>query len=147
MSELRPGNPGISRGVSDLHELRSVEMRLEQSFIELKGLRFHACHGVMHQERLTGGDFLVDVRVKYDISRAMETDEFSDTINYATLYELVKGEMLVPSKLLEHVAGRVGKRLLDELPLVEHVWLKVTKRNPPMGADLEGASVEICMSR
>ena len=122
-------------------------MRLEQSFIELKGLRFHAAHGVLPQERLTGGDFVVDVRVQCDLERAINSDDVTDTLNYAVLYRLVESEMLTPSKLLEHVAGRIGKRILDELPTVERVWLKVTKKNPPMGAELEGASVEISLIR
>ena len=35
--------------------------------IELKGLRFHAFHGVLPQERTVGGDYEVDISVDYAI--------------------------------------------------------------------------------
>ena len=44
----------------------------------------------MAQERITGGDFVVTVRVGYDITAAMASDAVDDTLNYAELYELVK---------------------------------------------------------
>ena len=89
---------------------------LFSSKIYLKNVRFHAYHGVLPQETQVGNDYVVNLEVKYDFSRAMETDELAGTINYAELYELVKEEMEKPSKLLEHVAGRIGKRLFAEHP-------------------------------
>lgn len=83
---------------------------LFRSKIYLKNVRFHAYHGVLPQETQVGNDYVVNLDVSYDFSRAMETDELAGTLNYAELYELVKQEMEIPSKLLEHVAGRIGKR-------------------------------------
>ena len=59
-----------------------------------------------------GGEFLVDLRVGYPIADAMQSDEVADTLNYAELYQLVKREMEIPSKLLEHVAGRIVKAIV-----------------------------------
>ena len=118
-------------------------MKLERSYITLKGLRFRAFHGVLPQERLTGGDFLVTVKVGYPLATAMASDDVADTFNYAALYDLVAQEMAKPSKLLEHVAGRIAKAIEKAFPQVSSIDLKVTKLNPPMGADCEGAEVEI----
>lgn len=118
-------------------------MKLERSYITLKGLRFRAFHGVLPQERLTGGDFLVTVKVGYPLATAMASDDVADTLNYAALYDLVAQEMAKPSKLLEHVAGRIAKAIEKAFPQVSSIDLKVTKLNPPMGADCEGAEVEI----
>ena len=118
-------------------------MKLERSYITLKGLRFRAFHGVLPQERLTGGDFLVTVKVGYPLATAMASDDVADTLNYAALYDLVTQEMAKPSKLLEHVAGRIAKAIEKAFPQVSSIDLKVTKLNPPMGADCEGAEVEI----
>ena len=38
-------------------------MRIENGYIELKGLRFTAKHGVLPQERVVGGEYVVSVRV------------------------------------------------------------------------------------
>ena len=71
---------------------------LFRSKIYLKNVRFHAYHGVLLQETQVGNDYVVNLDVSYDFSRAMETDELAGTLNYAELYELVKQEMEIPSK-------------------------------------------------
>lgn len=118
-------------------------MKVLSSSIFLKNLRFHAFHGVMPQERIVGNDYLVDVHVNYDFSHAMATDELDDTINYAEVYQLVKEEMNLPSKLLEHLAGRIGKRLIDSYPSIQDVSVSVMKQNPPFEADSDGAGVQV----
>ena len=118
-------------------------MRISQSYIILREVRFHAYHGVMPQERKVGGDFTVSLRVGVDLSLPAESDDVADTLNYATLYEVVKQQMEIPSQLLEHVAGRVGKAVMDTFPQVTGVDVTLTKLNPPMGAECAGASVEL----
>ena len=113
------------------------------SRIFIAGLRMRACHGVLPQERIVGGDFEVNLSVEYDITRAMATDDVADTLSYADLSELVRREMAVPSNLLEHVAGRIAKTIIERWPQVQSVSLSITKLNPPMGADCDGAGVEL----
>lgn len=113
------------------------------SFIFLRDVRLRAFHGVDPQETAVGGDFVVNLRVGYDFSRAMATDDVGDTLSYADLYDIVKREMDVPSKLLEHVAGRIAAAVVEYCPAIRSVDLTVTKVNPPMGADCCGAGVEI----
>lgn len=113
------------------------------SRIFIAGLRMRACHGVLPQERIVGGDFEVNLSVEYDISRAMATDDVADTLSYADLSDLVRREMAVPSNLLEHVAGRIAKAIIERWPQVQSVSLSITKLNPPMGADCDGAGVEL----
>lgn len=106
-------------------------------------VRFHACHGVMPQERVVGADFTVSIRVEYDFMRAVETDDLADTISYADLYDLVAKEMRQPSRLLEHVAGRIVCAVVEAYPQVTAVDIRLSKDNPPMGADCQGAGVEL----
>ena len=122
-------------------------MKIEGSYIVLRHVRFRAFHGVMPQEGIVGGDFDVDLRVGFPLERAMESDEVNDTLNYAALYALVKQEMKQPSKLLEHVAGRIVAAIDKTFPLVTSIDLTLTKLNPPMGADCEGAGVEVHWKR
>ena len=118
-------------------------MMLSDGYISLRNVRFHAFHGVLPQERQVGGDFLVTVRVGYPLERAMETDHVGDTLDYSALYALVEKEMAESSKLLEHVAGRIVKAVTASFPEVTSVDLELTKLNPPMGADCDGAAVEV----
>lgn len=116
-------------------------MKLTESSICLNNVRLYAYHGVLEQERRVGGEYSVSMRVHYNIYKAMQTDDVADTLNYAQLLEIIKREMAMPSNLLEHVAGRIGKSIFLEFPQSEAIDLTVTKLNPPMGADCEGASI------
>lgn len=118
-------------------------MRLTAGYIHLRQVRFHAFHGVMPQEQQVGADFLLDLRVGYPLQQAMQSDEVADTLTYAALYDIAAREMQQPSKLLEHVAGRIATAIGQTFPQVTSIDLELIKQNPPMGADCEGASVEI----
>ncbi len=119
------------------------EMKLTSSYIQLNDVRFHAFHGVLPQEKSVGSDFVVNLRLGYDISSAMESDNVMETLNYSQVYEAVKEEITIPSNLLEHVAGRIAKSLHTLFPDITSIDLELTKLNPPMGADGCSASVEI----
>lgn len=118
-------------------------MILNESYIYLDDLRFHAFHGVMPQERLTGNDYTIDIKIGYDVSLAMVSDNVDDTINYAEVYKIVDQEMGVPSQLLERVAYRIGDRLSRKFISITSINIKLTKLNPPFGADCKGAGVEL----
>lgn len=118
-------------------------MKLTEGYVFLQDVRFHAFHGVMPQESKVGADFLVNLRIGYPLGKAMESDEVADTLNYAEVYALVAQEMKQPSKLLEHVAGRIVQTISRRFPLVTSIDLTLTKLNPPMKADALGAGVEI----
>ena len=63
------------------------------------------------------------------------------------LYETIKREMAQPSFLVEHAAGRITKAILAEYPKAQSVRIRLLKENPPMGADCQGAGVELVMYR
>lgn len=121
-------------------------MKLMSSKIYLRNVRFHAFHGVLPQEGIVGNDYLVNLVLDYDFSSAMKTDDLQGTLNYAEVYQKVREEMTVPSKLLEHVAGRIVHRLFSDFPEIQKLQLSITKVNPPMGADSDGAGVEVVLT-
>lgn len=120
-------------------------MKLEESFICLKGLRYHAFHGVLPQERLAGNDYVVNLRMGYDVSRAMRSDHVDDTLNYAEVYLVVSEVMSERCNLLERVAGNIGQRLLARFTDMKSVEIEVVKENPPMGTDSGSASVKLLL--
>lgn len=115
--------------------------------IIIQGLRIYAYHGVMEQERKVGAYFTIDLEVETDFTSALQNDDLSGTISYADLFKTVKREMSQPSSLLEHVAGRIAKAILTDYPASLSVRLRLLKENPPMGADCQGAGVEIFVER
>ena len=122
-------------------------MRISHGYILLKDLRFQARHGVGAQETLVGNEFTVNLRLRTDLTKAVQTDDVADTLSYADVFEAVRDEMLRPSQLLEHVAGRIARRLFQDFPALDAIELKLMKRNPPMGADIDSAGVELALER
>ena len=75
-------------------------MKLESSYIYIKGVRFRAYIGVSELERKVGNDYVADLRLRYSIEKAMTTDNVNDTISYADVYNIVEETILQPAKLL-----------------------------------------------
>ena len=111
--------------------------------IELEGMRFHAYHGCLEKERLEGNLFIVDFKGELNIRKASESDRLEDTVNYAQIYDIVKEEMETPSDLLEHVAGRIARRISAELPEFLSFSVKVSKRMPPVDGHVEWSRVTV----
>ena len=113
----------------------------------LEGLEFHAFHGVYPHERESGNWFEVDITVELEIPERSLDDNLGRTVNYETLYQIVKEEMEKPSKLLETVAEEIVQRVMRELHEVAEVEIKLAKVNPPIGGKCKRASVSIQKKR
>ena len=116
--------------------------------IRIDRLAVHARHGVLPQERTVGADFFVSLSaaVETDIS-ALRDDDLGGTVSYAALCDSIRQEMLQPSALLEHVAYRIGRRLMAEQPRIVSLSLRIDKQMPPMGVLVDAVGVEIELSR
>jgi dihydroneopterin aldolase len=112
-------------------------------YLELKEMIFHGYHGIMEQERKVGNVYTVDLKIYFDFKQAMVTDNLNDTINYASVYEIIKQEMAIPSYLIEHVAGRIIRHIQTDFPQIENLEIRLAKKNPPFGGDLKEAAVVI----
>ena len=111
--------------------------------ITIEDMQFFACHGCFEEEQITGTRFSVDISINTDTTSAESTDDLSQTIDYQAVYNLVKEEMAIPSKLLEHVARRILDRLLREFPAAATAKIKVSKLNPPVGGKIGLVSITL----
>lgn len=117
------------------------------SIIRLKNIKIYAFHGCMEEEGKIGSDYLVNLSVKSDLEQAAKSDRLSDTIDYVLLQKIVKEEMAVRSKLLEHVGSRIIESIFNQVPLAQSVKVTVSKLNPPIGGDVEEVSVTMKSKR
>lgn len=101
--------------------------------VYLQNLRFHSYHGVHSEEKLTGGEFEVNLKA-YFHPQALPVINIDDTVNYVSLYSLVKKRMEQPAELLETVVTELADHILIQFPLVEEVEISVTKLHPPIVA-------------
>lgn len=100
--------------------------------IELRGLTVRGRHGVFEHERVDGQDFVVDLTVWLDLSRAAASDELSDTYDYGVLAtraaEIVGG----PARnLIETVAGEIAEDVMND-SRVDAVEVTVHKPHAPI---------------
>ncbi len=115
--------------------------------IRLKNIKIYAFHGCLVEEGQIGTDYLVNLSVKADLKKASKTDELSDTVDYVMIQKIVREEMAVRAKLLEHVATRIINSILSRLERVNEVKVTVAKRNPPIGGDVAEVSVTMQQKR
>ena len=112
------------------------------SKIILENIKIYAYHGVLPEEKILGTYYILNVEIKADLWKAAKTDHLHDTINYAEINEIIHEEMKMPSELLEHVAGRIIRKIKSEFTQVQKVKVKITKTKPPMKGEMKGVSIE-----
>lgn len=100
--------------------------------IELIGLEFFAYHGVYSEEQKAGNNFIVNLSVAGDFDDAVQNDNLEGTIDYEKLYDVIADEMHTRSKLLEHLAGRILKRIVKGHPEIKEIVVAIEKLNPPI---------------
>lgn len=112
--------------------------------ITLKGIQGFGYHGVFDHEATNGQDFLVDLEINLDLSRASVTDNLEDTIDYGLLTDVVVEEITGERvQLIERLAGRIADRIKEGHPEIEHIAVTVHKPNAPISAKTSDISVTI----
>ena len=105
--------------------------------IVLKNVRCYSYHGCLKEESVIGSDYLVNLSVYADLNKSVSSDQLKDTVDYVLLNKIIKTEMAVPSKLLEHVADRIISSAFKSDSRIEKCVVKVSKINPPINGDVE----------
>lgn len=100
--------------------------------VALEGMEFYARHGYYEEERKIGNKYRVDVELEADFAEAAEHDKLEGTVNYERVYEVIAEVMNIDALLLEHLAGKMIKKLKAEFPQVTNVRVEVSKYNPPI---------------
>lgn len=111
--------------------------------ITLDKVKFYAYHGVMEQEQKVGNVFEICLTVEYPFDKALESDDLNDTLNYAALYDAVAVEMSKPSRLLEHVVGRIIDHIHSEFPKIKGGKITLAKLTPPIKGEMASVSVSV----
>ncbi|MDD5183745.1 MAG: dihydroneopterin aldolase [Paludibacter sp.] len=117
------------------------------SKIILENMEFHAFHGVMEHENQLGNTFLVSIGMDVNTEIAGRTDNLHDTLNYQSVYNVVKNEMIISSKLIEHIGQRILDSVFNKFPEIETLEVTLSKLNPPLGGKVEKVTIELYKSR
>ncbi|SFS42577.1 dihydroneopterin aldolase [Zhouia amylolytica] len=115
--------------------------------IRVTNIQVYAYHGCLVEEGKIGSDYRVDVEVKANLQPSAVSDALEDTVDYVHVNRIVKEEMAIRSKLLEHVAKRIIDRIFDEIAIANETTVQVSKINPPIGGNVEMVTIEMTLKR
>ena len=111
--------------------------------IEVVGIKIYAFHGCLPEEEKIGGNYLVDVMLNTDFSEAATYDALEKTVDYVLVNKIVREEMAIRSKLIEHVGQRIVNRLRSEINAITFLRIRVTKICPPINGDVDHVAIVI----
>jgi dihydroneopterin aldolase len=115
--------------------------------VRLQRMIFYGYHGVSRAERETGRRYEVDCELVFDFSKAGQSDQLKDTINYREVFEVVERVLTTDHlQLLETLATRIVDGLLQGFP-VQRVLVRVRKMIPPIPGNLDYIEVELTGDR
>lgn len=120
----------------------------DRAIIRIRNASFYAYHGVQSDEQSMGGKFEIDVDVQADILAAMQSDNLKRTVDYESLYALVK-ECATAKKyfLIEALAHTIVERVLAAFPVADRVCVRVRKPHPPVKGVVDFAEAEVSGQR
>ncbi|MEO6722748.1 MAG: dihydroneopterin aldolase [Ferruginibacter sp.] len=98
--------------------------------LQLHNLEFHAYHGLYEQENFTGNTFEIDADVVVDVED--QITKLNQTVNYATVYNIIKKRMQQPTPLLETVAQELTLVIHDIDSRIRSVSITIKKLSPPI---------------
>ena len=98
--------------------------------IHLHHLEFFAFHGLYEEERVVGNKFVVSVDVDFESTQTIFL--ISETIDYTSIYEIVKSRMTISTNLIEVVAEDIINAIYQNFPQVKQIKISIQKSNPPI---------------
>ena len=113
------------------------------SEILIESMEFFAYHGFYPEENRIGCKYTVDLRLTLPLDEPGTTDNLAHTVNYEEVYILVRKEMEIESKLIEHVAQRIMSALWSKYPQLQHIDLNLYKYNPPLGGQVHRVGIHL----
>lgn len=112
--------------------------------IIIQDLTVYARHGVYAEENILGQQFLVSVTIETDLSRAGQSDDLKDSIDYGKICHFVTQYMQQHTfRLIESVAEHLSQELLIQYKQIKKIKVKVKKPWAPIGLPIKNVSVEI----
>jgi 7,8-dihydroneopterin aldolase/epimerase/oxygenase len=104
------------------------------ALLRVKGLQYHAPHGVFAGERITGNRFEVDIALEYDSTAAVSTDDVARSVDYAKLANIAGSVMNGPPvNLIETLAFRIGEQILRNFAAIDNLTVSIRKYSPEIG--------------
>lgn len=116
-----------------------ISIKMKEIFtISLDKVRFWGFHGVFPEEKVLGNWFTVNLSISLLSNSAIQT--LDQTIDYGSLYAILKKEMSMPTELLEVLAENIKNRIVLTFPSIHSMSLEIQKQKPSIGL-IDGNSI------
>jgi dihydroneopterin aldolase len=106
--------------------------------VHLHNLLFYSFHGIHEEEKKLGNEYEVDAFVEFH-ENAEVIEHIDDTVNYASMYEIIKKRMSIPTPLLETIVMEIGNQIHAEYHLLKAIQISIKKLHPPIEG-IQGAA-------
>lgn len=103
---------------------------MERIEVKLQDIIFFGKHGLYEEEILSGGEFKVDLAVFYVQDGKIQ--DIGQTIDYVTLYNIIKDHMQKPTALLETICQDILEEIHNRFLKIDEINICITKLHPPI---------------
>lgn len=104
--------------------------------LHLHNLKFTANHGLYTEEKLLGNEYEVDVEIH--IGKSGKIDSILQTVNYVTVYHVIKNRIQQPTQLLETLVQEIAEQVHQLDDRIRGIYISIKKLYPPI-ANFEGS--------
>lgn len=112
--------------------------------ISITGIKAFGFHGVLPHESVEGQEFIVDLLIILNLQVASQSDDLSQTVNYADLAQIVH-ENIIGERvaLIERLAGRIADGIKGAYKEIDSISVTVHKPHAPVTVDFADIAVTI----
>lgn len=116
--------------------------------ILIRDLKIFAYHGVNPEEKRDGQNFVLDMDLYVNITKACHSDDVNDTVSYAKVIKTVTSVFTAEKyDLLEKAAQITADAVLEAYTDVARVDIILKKPEAPVKADFDWVGVNISRER
>ncbi len=101
--------------------------------IQLLHLSFYSYHGIYEEEKKLGAEYEVNISISHQ-EENIPILHINETIDYVSVYELIKKHMQQPRQLLETIATTFAEDVFVLFNEAEEVTITIIKKHPPVVA-------------
>lgn len=106
--------------------------------VHLQNLLFNSFHGVHEEEKILGNEYEVNASLEFHENAEVIT-HIDETINYVSIYNLIKKRMSIPTPLLETIVMEIGNEIHTAYPVLKSINISLKKMHLPIEG-MQGAA-------
>ena len=114
----------------------------------VKGMSFHAFHGISEVERELGQVYLVDVSVEFELNPTAISQKDEPPIRDANVFEVTRNIMMENKfRSIADLAGTIARNLLEKYDKALSATISITRRHLFIPGNVDSSVTEVKYSR